>query len=138
MGRAAVHGDGFAKHVAVADLEPRRLAPVFLVLWRIAQRSELINLVVGADARRAVDHDMRSNPGTGTYRHVPTDDAIGPDRDIRRDLRLRCDHGARVDHRIDHPPASLGPRGFAAAALVSGATMISAEATSAPSTSATP
>src|SRR5450759_4023300 len=136
MGRAAIHRDGFAKHVAVAELEARRLAPLFLVLRRIAQRGELINLVVGADAGRAVDHDMRPNPGTRADPHLSTDDAEGPDRDIRRNLRLRCDHRAWVDHVIGHPSAPLGLRGFAAT-LVSGATMISADATSAPSTSAT-
>ena len=36
MSRAAVHRDGFAKYIAVADLEPRRLAFVFLVLRRVA------------------------------------------------------------------------------------------------------
>ena len=42
--RAAVDGAELAEHVAVADLEPRRLAPVLLVLRRIADRGELEDL----------------------------------------------------------------------------------------------
>jgi hypothetical protein len=86
---AAIHRDGFAEHVAVADLEARRLALVFLVLRRIAEGGELKILlpapmrvgplmtacgpiqVPGADARRRAD------------------DAERPDLDVRRDLRLR-------------------------------------------------
>ena len=36
VGRAAIHRDEFAKHVAVADFEARWLALVLLVLRRIA------------------------------------------------------------------------------------------------------
>ena len=74
VGGAAIHGDGFAKHIAVADLEARRLAVVFLVLRRIAQRGELEYLVVGADARRAVDHRMRAYPGAGADDDIRADD----------------------------------------------------------------
>src|SRR6202012_2828765 len=122
-----------AKDVAVADLESRRLALVLLVLRRIADRGELIDLVAGADARRAVDHRMRSDPAARADRYARTDDAEGADLHVGGNVRLRRDHRARVDH-----PTAPVPGGLCAfaGALVSGATMISAEATSAPSTSA--
>ena len=40
----------FAEHVAVADLEAGRLALVFEILRRVADRGELENLVARADA----------------------------------------------------------------------------------------
>src|SRR5258708_184030 len=129
VGGAAIHRDGFAKHVAVADFEKRGLALLFLVLRRVAQGSELKNLVAGADARRSVDHRVRADPSAGADDHIRTDDRERTDLDVRRYLRLRRYHRARIDH-----PAS--PFGFEP--LVSGATMISADATSTPSTSADP
>ena len=47
---AAVDGAELADHVAIADLQARRLAGVFLVLRRLADRGELEDLVV---ARRS-------------------------------------------------------------------------------------
>src|SRR5258707_1018011 len=125
----ASHRDGFAKYVAVADFEQRGLALVFLVLRRVAQGRELKNLVAGADARRSVDHRVRADPGAGADDHIRTDDRERTDLNVRRQLRLRRYHRARIDH-----PASP----FAFEPVVSGATMISADATSTPSTSANP
>ena len=51
MSGAAIHRAALTKHVAVADLQPRRLAVVFLVLGRIADGGKLEDAVVGADAR---------------------------------------------------------------------------------------
>src|SRR5271165_320177 len=129
VGGATVHRDRFAKYISVPDFEARRLTVVFLVLGRIAQRGELKYPVAGADSRRTVDHHMRTDPSARTDDHIRPDDAERPDLDIRRNLRLRRYHRARVDHPA--APLSLGP-------LVSGATMISADATSTPSTSAEP
>ena len=129
MGGAAIHRDGFPKDVAIADFEPRRFAFVLLVLRRIAQGGKLKYLVVGADACRAVDDGVRSYPGAGPDDDVRSDHGERPDLHIRRYLRLRRYHRARGDHPA--APVGLGT-------LVSGATMISAEATSTPSTSADP
>src|SRR6185437_7930720 len=126
---AAIHGDEFTKHVAVADRKQCRLAFVFLVLRRVAQGGELEYSIAGADARRAVDHRVRADPGARADDHVRPDDAERSDLHVRRQLRLRRYHRARIDH-----PASP----FAFKPLVSGATMISADATSTPSTCATP
>src|ERR1700722_12230315 len=70
VGGAAIHRDGFAKYVAVADFEPRR----------------------------TVDHRMRSDPGAGADDHVRTDDRERTDLHVRRYLRLRRDDRARIDH----------------------------------------
>ena len=53
----------------------------------------------------------------------------------RSDLNIRGELGRRVDHRprVNHPQPPAAPPGF----CTSGATIISAEATSSPSTSAT-
>src|ERR1700722_17026658 len=126
---APVHGDGLAKYIAVADFETRRLTLVFLVLRRISQGGELEDLVAGTDAGRAVDHHMGTDPGAGADDDVGADDGKWSYLDVRRDLRLRRYHRARIDH--PGSPFALGP-------LVSGDTMISADATSAPATSATP
>src|ERR1700733_2915593 len=43
---ATTDGAVLADHVAIPDPEPRRLAQVLLVLWRLADRGELKDLVV--------------------------------------------------------------------------------------------
>ena len=63
LGGAAIDRAVLAEGVAVADLQPRRLAVVFQVLRRGADRGELEDLVVAADRGRAVDHDVRPDPG---------------------------------------------------------------------------
>ncbi len=113
VARATIHGAALAEDVAIADLEPGRLAGVLLVLGRIPERGELIDVIVGADRRQSGDD------GVGTHDRARTDADTGADHaerthvDVRRQLRLRRDDGVRVDH-------------FA----VSGATMMSACATS--------
>ena len=96
--RAAIHCDGFTKHIAVADLEAGRLAVVFLVLRRIPQRGKLEYLVVGADARRAVDHGVRANPGSGANHDIGADHGEWPDFNVGRDVCLRRYHRPRIDH----------------------------------------
>ena len=68
--RAAIHGGELAKHVAIADLEPRGLALVLEVLRRVADGGELEDLVVGADGGRALDDRVRSDPGAGADAHA--------------------------------------------------------------------
>ena len=50
VGRAAVDGTALAEDVAVADLQPRRLAGVLLVLRRAADGGERGDLIVRAHA----------------------------------------------------------------------------------------
>src|SRR5215469_10211270 len=72
---AAVDRAALAKHVAVADLEPGRLAAILLVLRRIAQRGELMNPVTRPDRGRAVDDDVRPDDRAGTDTDIGADHA---------------------------------------------------------------
>src|SRR6185437_10683744 len=96
--RAAVERAAFAKDIAVADLEAGRLTGVFLVLRRIAQRSELIDPVARADRGRTVDDDMGADDGARTDANLRADDTEGTHGDVRRQLRLRRNDGMAVDH----------------------------------------
>src|SRR3569623_1752617 len=94
---AAIEGAEFADDVAVAVLEQSGFATVFLVLRHLAERRELENFIVAADARRAIDDDMRPHLGTGADDHIRADDGERPDVDIRRQLGLGGDDRARGD-----------------------------------------
>ena len=96
--RAAVDGRELAEHVAVADLEPRRLALVLLVLRRIADRAELEDAVADADARRPGGDQrvfkewwIEATPTTGRVRRnrsisqVPLTSAARPLQEVATD-----------------------------------------------------
>src|SRR4029077_20732068 len=120
VSRAAVDGAELAEHVALADHEPRGLAAVFLVLRRIADGSELEHVVAGPDDGRPVDHCGGAADGTRADLHARPYHRERADRDVASEARLGRHHGTRVDH----PPDS-------------GATIMSACATSLSPTSAT-
>src|ERR1700678_871648 len=131
---AAIHRHGFAKYIAVADFQTGGLPVVLLVLRCIPDGGELIDLVVGADPRRAVDDHMGSDPGPGADDDIRADDAEGSDPHIGRNVGLRRNNRARIDHL----PAPWTSAPFGSRPLLPGAPIISADATSTPSTSATP
>src|SRR5579883_317996 len=110
---AAVDRAALAKDVAVTDLEASRLAPIFLVLWRISDGGERVNPVLGTDRGRTIDDDVGSDDRAPTDANLRADHAEGTHGDLRRQLRSRRYDGVRIDHLA-----------------VSGATMISACATS--------
>ena len=118
--RAAIDRAELAEHVAVADLEARRLARVFLVLRRVADRGELEHLVLAPERGRPVDHGMRPDPAAVADLDAGADDGERADHDAFADLRIRRNDRARIDQ-----------------GLTSGATIMVADATSWPSTSAT-
>ena len=60
--RAAMDGDELAEDVALADHEPRFLAPEFQVLRHEADRRERIDLGAVADLGPAVDDRRRADP----------------------------------------------------------------------------
>src|SRR3981189_1246047 len=126
MHGAAVHRDALANDIAVADLEPSRLPLVLFVLGRVAQRGKLENLVARADSRGSVDHCVRSDPGARSDGDIRSDDAEGSDLHACGNFRLRRYHRPRVDHPASPAAGACTTRG----PLVSGATMISADATS--------
>ncbi len=113
MGGSAIDRAVLAKHIAVTDFQPRRLALVLLVLGRIADRGELEDPVVGADRGGAVDDDMGPDHGARPDLDIGTDDGERSNLDVRSQPRLGRHDGVGVDHLP-----------------VSGATIISAWATS--------
>ena len=68
--------------LSIADLEPGRLAVVFLVLRRLAERDEMEYLVVDTDPGMAGDHGMRANRCPGADLDVLADDRVGSDLDV--------------------------------------------------------
>ncbi len=60
--------------VAVADFQAGRFTGVLLVLRHRADRAELENHIVAADAGVAFDHGMRADLATGADHDVRTDD----------------------------------------------------------------
>src|SRR5258708_32754385 len=124
---AAIDGAALPEHVPLADLQPRRLTLVFLVLRRVTDRGELEELVVGTDRRQAGDDHVRTDAGTRPDAHARSDDREGADLDVGGELGLRRDYRVRVDH---------GPGSAAAALAMPGASMSSAAAASASSTAA--
>ena len=124
--RAAIDGDVLTKDVSIADLESRRLTGVFFVLRCIADRGELKYLIIRTESRPAGDDGVRADTTTRPDLDVGADDRVRPDHDVRRELRARLDHGTWVD--AHDTPVYLP---------VSGATINSADATSASSTNAT-
>src|SRR6185503_10655011 len=124
---APVDGHVLADRVPVPYLDPGRLAPVFLVLRRAADRGELENAIAPADARMALDHDVRPDPAA-----LPDFDMVADDR-IRTDLHVGPDPGAGMHDcgRVDRHGA-----GFQACTVLRTEQSISASQTTAPSTRA--
>jgi hypothetical protein len=111
-GGSPVQGDELADNIALADLQPGRLAAVFLVLGRAAHGRELVHDVVGADPGRPLHHRVRADVRARPDRNTVADHRVGPDLDILRQDRLRRDHGRRMDrgrHRLCARVARLIP-----------------------------
>src|SRR4029079_2651939 len=125
-----VHGGELAEHVAIADLEARRLALVLEVLRRIADRGELEDLVGRADGGRSVDDRVRPDPGAGADAYTVADHRERTHRDIRREFGTGRNDCAGID--TAHVACAFGE-----VLLVSGATIISADVTSSSPTYAT-
>jgi len=90
--------------ISVADLQARIFALIFLVLRIVADRCELINMIVLADSGRAVYHDMAFHFRSGTDFNLITDNRI------RSDIDVIGDHGSVGDYRgrVDHARISFG------------------------------
>src|SRR5690606_27655906 len=106
---AAFHGtpvDGavLADDIAIADLEPRGLAPVGDVLRRVAERAELEHAIVAPDAGRAAHHHVRAEPGAVADLDVGPDDGVGTDLDPLAETRPRIDHRGGMDRGSAHIP----------------------------------
>src|SRR2546427_772345 len=118
---AAVDGDVLADDVAVADLDRRVLAGVFLVLRRRADRGEMEDAVAPADASTAVEHDVRADPGALAQFDPGAYDRVRPDLDLCCQLRTVMDDGGGVNRR-HAPQIGLTEHRMVAAATSSPAT----------------
>ncbi len=113
VSRPPVDGAVLAEHIPVADLQPRRLALILLVLGRIPEGGKRKDAVPGTDAGRAVDDNVWTHHRPRADLDVGPDDREGSHGHILGKPGLRGDERQRVDHLP-----------------VSGATIISACATS--------
>ncbi len=77
-------------------------AAELLVLRDRADRGELEDAVVAADARRAFDDDVRADRRAVADLDAGADDAVGADTDVRADACGRIDDRGRVDHQPRH------------------------------------
>ena len=75
----AMNRDAFAKHIAVADLQPRDAAFPFQVLRLLAEGGERENFILLAELRVAVNDDVRMQLAIVAERDVFADDAIRAD-----------------------------------------------------------
>ena len=102
--------DELAEHVAVADDEARRLAPVLQVLRRHAERPERVQHVVVAELRVAVDDARRADPVVAAEADVGADGGVRADDRARAEDRRRVHDGGRVDGGgvVDHRHVQLG------------------------------
>ena len=83
---AAVNGDAFADHIAIADFGSRRFTVIFLILIGFADRRELINLVIASDTGMAVHHHVGFQYGAFA------DFYISANHTKRADLHTRTDY----------------------------------------------
>src|SRR3989338_3081499 len=96
--RAGIESAVFADGIVVADLEPRRLAGIFLVLRDLAQGTELEDAVLLSDTRMPVDHHMRTDHCSDADLDVLTDDGIRADFDIAGELGAGMNDSGWVQH----------------------------------------
>ena len=87
LGRAATDSTKFANRIPITDAETCRLTGVLLVLRVITDRRKLIDMIIFAYFRRAVDHDVAVDPCTAVYLDMIADHCIGADLNIVRDIR---------------------------------------------------
>jgi hypothetical protein len=137
--RARIDGHAFANDAIGADLERRRFARIFAVLWRMPDRREWENPSTGANRRAACDNDVGdeldplAQDGVASDLTERANDYAGAERgtalherqrvhESRGRLRLRIARGAAQGAAF--PAASEAP--------------ISASQTSTPSTFAFP
>ena len=77
MHRAPIDSAIFANDVPVTHFHPGGFAGIFSVLRHVAQRRELENMIVLANARGPLDHDMGLDPGARIDVHIRCNDGVG-------------------------------------------------------------
>ena len=97
--RADIEGAELANDVVVTDLQPGRLARIFLVLRRLAERNKMENPVVRAYRGVARDHGMCADRGAGADLDVFANDGVGANLDIIGQPGARGDQRSGMDRR---------------------------------------
>lgn len=95
--RPAVEGTKLANGVVIPDFEAGCLAIIFLVLRHFTQGHELIDPVMGPNARVSRNDRVRPNTATGPDFDLFTNDGIRPDLDVGGDFRAWIDDRRRMD-----------------------------------------
>jgi hypothetical protein len=95
--RAAIEGAELADRVAVADLEPGRLAGILLVLRGFTDRAELEDAIVAADAGMSGQHHMRTDHSAIANLDMLAHDRIRADHDATPKSRRGMDDGCRMN-----------------------------------------
>jgi hypothetical protein len=88
----------FAKDIAIANREPRRLVPVFQILWRVPDHAAGVKPIPRADARDPGDVDMRPQNTIRPNLHGLVHYGIGPDLDAGMQLGLRMNDRRWMNH----------------------------------------
>ena len=86
LGAGSVDRHGLANHVAVADLDPRWLSFVRVVLRIAADDREGMDDVLFAQAGVPQDANVGDQPGAAADTHVGADHAVGPDLHVVGDV----------------------------------------------------
>ncbi len=81
---AATDRTELANRVAITDDQVGGFVGVFLVLRVVADRSELIDVIVLADLCRPIDDDMTVDASTACNFYIVTDNGIRTDDDVVR------------------------------------------------------
>jgi hypothetical protein len=97
---SAIERAKLADGIVITDFESCCFATIFLVLGYLAQRDILEDAVAGADAGVPGNHRVRPDPAPRTNHDVRSDDAVGSDLHIRRELRARINNGGGMDVHV--------------------------------------
>jgi hypothetical protein len=96
--RPAADGTEFADRVAVADRQLRWLVSILFILRVITYRGELVDVIVLADRRRAIDHNMAVDARSTADHDAVTNYSVGPHIHVICDARAIGDDCRRVNH----------------------------------------
>jgi hypothetical protein len=90
----------FAKHIVVADAQPRRLVLVFQVLWRIADDTAGVKTVAHTDRGPPREIYLWPNDTIRAQLDAPVNHGIRPNPDRGIQLRLRVNDGRWMYHEF--------------------------------------
>ena len=90
----------FAKHIVVADAQPRWLVLVFQVLWRIADDTAGVKTVARTDRGQPREIYLWPNDTIRAQLDALIDHGVWPDPDRRIQLRPGVNDGRWMNHKF--------------------------------------